>query len=258
MTSEEREAYVERFVRSGFGTREEALEAWDPDSDQPKSANDDTESREHTNAEEETMTNEEQTTLGRQTNGAPETPKRARRPRIAPPSDAHAEPVESASLAAQHRELITKAAARRAELLHELAELEQEFGFVAEDRGQDTPEPEFEQMAGGQVRRRSSRESPPMPDRDARAVARAARQVSRRGKPKSSGRRRRQSHESLKLAASQATAVVKEHKEGLRSEQIRAQLRCDKSEMAKILKLAVAEGWLRKSGEKRSTTYFAR
>jgi hypothetical protein len=53
-------------------------------------------------------------------------------------------------------------------------------------------------------------------------------------------------------------ALVKMHDKGLRAEQIRAELGIDKKEWARPLEAALASRKLRKKGEKRATTYFAK
>jgi hypothetical protein len=51
---------------------------------------------------------------------------------------------------------------------------------------------------------------------------------------------------------------VKQHKDGLRAEQIRAELSIDKREWMRPLEVALASKKLAKKGEKRATTYFVK
>jgi hypothetical protein len=52
-------------------------------------------------------------------------------------------------------------------------------------------------------------------------------------------------------------ALLKQSPKGLRAEEIRAELGLQAKEMPRPLKEAVDAGRLRKSGQKRATTYFA-
>lgn len=52
--------------------------------------------------------------------------------------------------------------------------------------------------------------------------------------------------------------VVRDHKEGLRAEDLRNQLGWDKSELKRVVDAAMEAGHLAKKGERRSTTYHAR
>jgi hypothetical protein len=52
-------------------------------------------------------------------------------------------------------------------------------------------------------------------------------------------------------------ALVKKHKDGLRAEQIRQQLRMEAKEMPRVLSDGLAKKKLKKKGQKRATTYFA-
>jgi len=53
-------------------------------------------------------------------------------------------------------------------------------------------------------------------------------------------------------------AVVRDHKEGLRAEDLRAQLGWEKSDLKRVVEVAVEAGQLAKKGDRRSTTYHAR
>jgi hypothetical protein len=84
------------------------------------------------------------------------------------------------------------------------------------------------------------------------AAAPAAKKPSR-----SSGRLHRRSPEEIAAALGQVVSLVKKHKEGLRAEQIRAELRLQAKEMPRILKEGLDKRALKSKGQKRATTYFA-
>lgn len=74
----------------------------------------------------------------------------------------------------------------------------------------------------------------------------------------SSGRRRRRSQEQIAQQLDQVVALVKKnHKNGLRAEQIRVRLGMEAKELPRILKEGLAGRKLRAKGQKRATTYFA-
>ena len=52
--------------------------------------------------------------------------------------------------------------------------------------------------------------------------------------------------------------MLKETKGGMRSEELQKALGLDKKTITRPLTMALAEKMIRKSGQKRSTTYFAR
>jgi len=72
-----------------------------------------------------------------------------------------------------------------------------------------------------------------------------------------SGRLARRSAEDIAKMLDQVLAVVKKHKDGLRAEQIRAELRLQAKEMPRILKEGLGKKKLKAKGQKRATTYFA-
>src|ERR1700677_4600497 len=74
----------------------------------------------------------------------------------------------------------------------------------------------------------------------------------------SSGRLPRRTEKDIAAVADTIVALVKQHKEGLRAEQIRAKLGIAKKEWARPLGLALESKKLAKKGEKRATTYFAK
>jgi hypothetical protein len=73
----------------------------------------------------------------------------------------------------------------------------------------------------------------------------------------SSKRLTRRSAEQIQETLKAITALVAQHKSGLRSEAIQAALGLSKKEMPKPIALGLSSGVLRKSGNKRATTYFA-
>ena len=76
-------------------------------------------------------------------------------------------------------------------------------------------------------------------------------------KMRKSGRLARRSAEDIAKMLDQVLAVVKKHKDGLRAEQIRAELRLQAKEMPRILKEGLGKKKLKAKGQKRATTYFA-
>jgi hypothetical protein len=98
------------------------------------------------------------------------------------------------------------------------------------------------------------------PGRPAKAVA-----TNGESKPaapaKSSGRRSgrlpRRSGEDIAKALDQVVALVKKNKNGLRAEEIRANLGMDSKEMPRVLKEGLSTKKLKAKGQKRATTYTA-
>ncbi len=72
------------------------------------------------------------------------------------------------------------------------------------------------------------------------------------------GRLKRRSAGDIAKSLDQVIALVKKHKDGLRAEQIRSELKMQAKEMPRILKEGLASKKLRSMGQKRATTYFAR
>jgi len=72
-----------------------------------------------------------------------------------------------------------------------------------------------------------------------------------------SGRLPRRSSEDIAKALDGVVALVKKHKEGLRAEEIRANLGMEAKEMPRVLKDGLAKKKLRAKGQKRATTYTA-
>jgi len=71
------------------------------------------------------------------------------------------------------------------------------------------------------------------------------------------GRLHRRSPAEIARALAKVVALVKEHKGGLRAEQIRKKLGMQAKEMPRVLKEGLEQRSLRSKGEKRSTTYSA-
>jgi hypothetical protein len=76
----------------------------------------------------------------------------------------------------------------------------------------------------------------------------------RRGK---GGRLMRRSMDEIGKMVDQIADLVAKHPDGLRAEQIRDLLGCDKKELPRPLADALASGRVTKQGQKRATTYFA-
>jgi hypothetical protein len=96
-----------------------------------------------------------------------------------------------------------------------------------------------------------------------RAAARpepAAPRAPRASRPSSSGGGRlpRRSAEDIAEILDSVVALVKKHGDGLRAEQIRAELGMQAKELPRVLKEGLASRKLRSKGQKRATTYFAR
>jgi hypothetical protein len=70
-----------------------------------------------------------------------------------------------------------------------------------------------------------------------------------------SGRLKRRSPEEIAKALDEVVALVKRHKNGLRAEQIRAQLKMDRKEMPRVLQEGLSTKKLKSKGQKRATTY---
>jgi Fic family protein len=87
---------------------------------------------------------------------------------------------------------------------------------------------------------------------------RPAKTVAAPAKKARGGRLPRRSPEQLSSAIEQIVGLLKKNKEGLRSEQIQAQLGLAKNEVTRPLVKGLEDGVLKKKGQKRSTTYFAR
>jgi hypothetical protein len=71
------------------------------------------------------------------------------------------------------------------------------------------------------------------------------------------GRLPRRSADDIAAALDQVVSLVKKHREGLRAEQIRTELRMQAKEMPRVLKEGLSKKKLKAKGQKRATTYTA-
>jgi hypothetical protein len=71
------------------------------------------------------------------------------------------------------------------------------------------------------------------------------------------GRLPRRSAEDIAAVLDQVVALVKKNKDGVRAEQIRAELGVEAKELPRVLKEGLASRKLKSKGQKRATTYFA-
>jgi hypothetical protein len=72
-----------------------------------------------------------------------------------------------------------------------------------------------------------------------------------------SGRLPRRSADDIAETLGRVVALVKRHKQGMRAEQIRTELRMQAKEMPRVLKEGLSKKLLKSRGQKRATTYFA-
>jgi hypothetical protein len=72
---------------------------------------------------------------------------------------------------------------------------------------------------------------------------------------KTRGRLQRRSLEEITKALEQVVALVKTKKDGLRAEQIRAELKMDPKELPRVLREGLAKKQLKSEGRKRATVY---
>jgi Fic family protein len=80
----------------------------------------------------------------------------------------------------------------------------------------------------------------------------------KRARASASGRLKRRSAADIATALNQVVTLVKGHKDGLRAEQIRERLGVQAKEMPRILSEGLSKKKLKKKGQKRATTYFAK
>jgi hypothetical protein len=73
-----------------------------------------------------------------------------------------------------------------------------------------------------------------------------------------SGRLPRRSAGDIATELDKVVALVQKHKDGLRAEQIRAELGMQAKELPRVLKEGLNSRRLRSKGQKRATTYFAK
>jgi hypothetical protein len=107
----------------------------------------------------------------------------------------------------------------------------------------------LEELIGG---RNAVHESRRTPSTQAAAPSRA----SRAAPP--SGRLPRRSAEDIAKALEIVVSLLNSRKNGLRAEQIRAELNLQAKELPRILKEGLGRKKLRAAGQKRATTYFAK
>jgi hypothetical protein len=96
---------------------------------------------------------------------------------------------------------------------------------------------------------RAPRSSPKTTPKAAPAAAKGAR---------SSRRLPRRSAEDIQQSLEEVAGLLKKHPDGLRAEQIRAELGMEAKEMPRILKQGLSSKALKSKGQKRATTYFAK
>jgi hypothetical protein len=101
--------------------------------------------------------------------------------------------------------------------------------------------------------RGNGRSAPTVP-RGAAPAAQATANGAKRGR--AAGRLKRRSPQDIAQALGKVVALVRQHKQGLRAEQIRKQLGMQPSEMPRVLKDGLSSKKLKAKGQKRATTYF--
>ena len=90
-----------------------------------------------------------------------------------------------------------------------------------------------------------------------RVVSKATKTPARKG-ARASGRLARRSAEEIQAMLGKVIGLVKKHKDGLRSEEIRKNLGMLPKEMPRILKEGLSSKKLSSKGQKRATTYFVK
>jgi hypothetical protein len=135
-------------------------------------------------------------------------------------------------------------------LRSQLADLAESFTNAVVDAIRGASLDELLAESGAKPRRggASRAEAPAAPSRSAAKPARTS----------SSGRLRRRSAEDIAEILDSVVGLVKKHGEGLRAEQIRAELGMQAKELPRVLKEGLASRKLKSKGQKRATTYFAR
>ncbi|WP_394846315.1 hypothetical protein LZC95_02475 [Pendulispora brunnea] len=86
----------------------------------------------------------------------------------------------------------------------------------------------------------------------------AAAPASKAPKAKRGGRLHRRSEEEIGAVGDKIVSLLKSHPEGLRAEQIRAELGLEAKELPRPLKDLLGAKKLKTKGQKRATTYFAK
>jgi hypothetical protein len=90
------------------------------------------------------------------------------------------------------------------------------------------------------------------------ATAPVAKAAAGAAKATRSGRLKRRSSEDIGKVLDDVVSLVKKNKDGLRAEQIRAELSLQSKELPRVLKEGLSSKRLRKAGQKRATVYSAR
>jgi hypothetical protein len=101
----------------------------------------------------------------------------------------------------------------------------------------------------------AARATPPGATPTTKPVARPANASARKAGRHAGGRLARRSPAEIAKALDTILAVLKTNKAGLRSEQLREQLKMDKKEMPRVLKAGLDKKVLKSKGQKRSTVY---
>jgi hypothetical protein len=86
----------------------------------------------------------------------------------------------------------------------------------------------------------------------------SSRASSRASTSTSSGRLHRRSADEIAAELDRIVGLLAKHRDGLRAEQIRAELGLHAKELPRVLKQGLTSKKLRAKGQKRATTYFAR
>jgi hypothetical protein len=76
--------------------------------------------------------------------------------------------------------------------------------------------------------------------------------------PASNGRRARRSTDDIQSTVKSIVSVLKRNGGGMRAEQIKAAIGVETKDLPRPIAVALSEGLIRKKGEKRATTYYAR
>jgi hypothetical protein len=97
---------------------------------------------------------------------------------------------------------------------------------------------------------------PPAPNGSRRGTRAASSGTGRRGG--GGGRLQRRSASDIKAVVEKIVGLLGRHPKGLRAEEIRSQLGLRSKELPRPIAEALAAKRIRKQGEKRATTYFAR
>jgi hypothetical protein len=137
-------------------------------------------------------------------------------------------------------------------LRSQLADLAESFTNAVVDAIRGASLDELLAESGAKPRRGApARAEAPAPTGRSAGAAKASR-------TSNSGRLRRRSAEDIAEILDSVVGLVKKHGEGLRAEQIRAELGMQAKELPRVLKEGLSSRKLKSKGQKRATTYFAR